>query len=246
MTYTKRWFAGQVTTSEASAAIVVPIVTQLLKPASMIDVGCGLAGWAAAFGKSGVPEVMGVDGDYVDRSMLRIPADRFTPHDLTKPLTLDRTFDLAISLEVAEHLPESVADQFVQALTNLAPAVLFSAAVPAQGGNHHVNEQWQSYWAEKFAARGYRVADPVRPRIWDNEDVQWWYRQNTLLFLSDPLLATRPDLQGLVEDARTRALDVVHPRMLEQLVDAASHPMRTLVRRHVIRAKQVARKIKGG
>jgi SAM-dependent methyltransferase len=245
MSYTKSWFAGQVTTSETSAAIVAPIVVQLLKPKSMVDVGCGLAGWAAAFGKNGVAEVRGVDGEYVDRSMLRIPAEHFTPHDLTKPLKLDRTFDLAISLEVAEHLPESVADQFVGALTTLAPAVMFSAAVPAQGGNHHVNEQWQSYWAKKFAAKGFRVTDPVRPKVWDNDAVEWWYRQNTLLFLSDALLAKRPELQALVEDAKTRPLDVVHPKMLDQHVDAAKNPVRTLVRREVVRAKQVAKKVKG-
>lgn len=241
MSYTKAWFAGQVTTSEASAAVVAPIVIDLVKPRSVVDVGCGLGGWAAAFARHGGAEVMGVDGDYVDRSMLRIPAEQFRPHDLTKPLELGRRFDLAISLEVAEHLPESVADQFVAALTKAAPAVLFSAAVPGQGGNNHINEQWPSYWVEKFAARGYAATDPVRPRVWADERVEWWYRLNTLLFLSAELLRSRPELQALVEDGRSRPTDVVHPAMLPQHLEASRHPLRTLVRRQVVRIKQTVK-----
>ncbi|MFN7022448.1 MAG: class I SAM-dependent methyltransferase [Phycisphaerales bacterium] len=242
MAYTPRWFAGQVTTSEASAEIVAPIVVDLLRPRSVVDVGCGLGGWAAAFARHGGAEVMGVDGDYVDRSMLRIPPDRFKPHDLTKPLDLGRTFDLAISLEVAEHLPESVADQFVATLTALAPAVLFSAAVPAQGGNNHINEQWQSYWIRKFAARGYVPADPVRPKVWDDPRVEWWYRQNTLLFLSEKALAGAPELRSLVDDFRERPADLVHPEMLRQHTEAASRPIHTLLRRGLVKISRAIKR----
>lgn len=242
MAYSSRWFAGQVNTSEASAEIVAPIVVELLHPGSVVDVGCGLGGWAAAFAKHGGAEVMGVDGDYVDRSMLRIPPDRFKPHDLTKPLDLGRTFDLAISLEVAEHLPESVADQFVATLTSLAPVVMFSAAVPAQGGNNHVNEQWQSYWVGKFAARGYAAADPIRPRVWDNPRVEWWYRQNTLLYFARSILQTRPDLRAMADRMAGQVVDVVHPDMLRQHTEAAARPVRTVLRRGLVRISRALRR----
>ena len=245
-TYTKHWFEGIAGTSEASARVVAPMIVELVGPRSVVDIGCGTAGWAGTFAACGVQDVIGVDGDYVDRTQLKIPADRFRAHDLTKPLDLGRTFDLAICLEVAEHLPESVADQFVATLTGLAPAVLFSAGVPGQGGNNHVNEQWQSYWVEKFAARGYGVTDPIRPKIWDNDGVEWWYRQNMLLFVSAGTVEERPALRGLIEAAQLQPMDVVHPGMMEQYLIAAAHPVRSLARHPLVRARQTAKKLLGG
>ena len=105
--YSNQFFAGQVDGSARSASVVVPLVLSLLSVKSVIDVGCGVGPWAAAFLANGVSDVWGVDGDYVDRSQLRLPLDRFLTRDLTKSLHFDRTFELAICLEVAEHLPAS-------------------------------------------------------------------------------------------------------------------------------------------
>ena len=64
--------------------------------------------------------------------------------DLAQPLQIDRRFDLALSLEVAEHLPPECGSEFVQTLTDLSSVILFSAAIPFQGGTDHLNEQWPS------------------------------------------------------------------------------------------------------
>src|SRR5205085_11975533 len=111
--------------------------------------------------------------------------DRFRAIDLREPFELPRTFDLAVSLEVAEHLPASSASAFVESLTRLAPAVLFSAAVPHQGGWNHLNEQWPQYWAEIFARHGFFPVDCLRERFWDRPNVRWWYAQNMVLYLAD-------------------------------------------------------------
>ncbi len=152
----------------------------------MIDVGCGQGTWLSVFAEYGATDVNGIDGDYVDRDRLEIPADRFHGQDLSRPLAVERTFDLAVSLEVAEHLPEVACDGFVESLTRLAPVVLFSAAAPYQGGQNHVNEQWPEYWAERFARHGYLPVDCLRRRVWANPDVEWWYAQNALLFVARP------------------------------------------------------------
>lgn len=163
--YTPDFFAGQVGRSASSASVVVPMVLSLVSVKSVVDVGCGVAPWAAEFLANGVPEVLGVDGDYVNRLQLRIPAERFLAQDLTKPLTLDRRFDLAVCLEVAEHLPESRAAGLVADLTSLAPCVLFSAAVPGPTGTNHINSQFLPYWIELFREHEYDAIDPIRPRI---------------------------------------------------------------------------------
>src|SRR5690606_34222821 len=103
--------------------------------------------------------------------------------DLTKKLELNKKYDMAISLEVAEHLPESAADTFVESLTSHASIILFSAAIPQQGGQYHVNEQWPNYWNEKFKKRGFQAFDILRSEFWNNEHVPWWYRQNMVFFV---------------------------------------------------------------
>jgi hypothetical protein len=88
---------------------------------------------------------------------------------------LDRKYDLAICLEVAEHLPVSSAGTLVDSITRASDLILFSAAIPLQTGTHHINEQWQDYWAALFDQRGFVASDIVRPAIWGRPDVRWWY-----------------------------------------------------------------------
>jgi hypothetical protein len=132
---------------------------------------------------------------------------------------LDRTFDLAISLEVAEHLPEEAADAFVESLTRLASVVLFSAAAPYQGGEHHVNERWPVYWAERFATHGYLSVDCIRRRIWANPAVEWWYAQNAFLYVERGRLESGPALKREYEAAGPDALPLVHPRQFLEWVE---------------------------
>lgn len=108
--YDENFFAAIEEGSQASAQEVVPLVLRLLAEChSVIDIGCGMGEWLAVFRENGVEEILGVDGDYVERKMLKIAPEKFLPHDLQKPFEIDRKFDLAMSLEVAEHLPESSA-----------------------------------------------------------------------------------------------------------------------------------------
>ena len=206
--YTPNFYAGQADGSERSAAAVAPVVLGLLPPiGSMVDVGCGVGTWAKVFQQCGVVEVVGIDGSYVDKSQLRIPLDAFKPTDLSKPLDVERTFDLAISLEVAEHLPPERAGSFVSDLTSLATFVIFSAAVPGQGGANHLNEQWPDYWVALFAEHGYRMFDCIRPRIWNDDRVEYWYRQNAFLFVRSGYHVSIPEVKW--------PLNLVHPEILK-------------------------------
>jgi SAM-dependent methyltransferase len=206
--YTNEFFTQQSGLSLESARNVVPIVMELIQPGSVVDVGCGIGTWLAAFAEHNVADYIGIDGEYVERSQLLIPPERFVSRDLSEPVELDRHFDLAVALEVAEHLPAASGRGFVQSLTHLAPVILFSAAVPGQGGTHHVNEQWPSYWASFFAEHDFVSVDAVRPRIWENKDVAWWYRQNTLLFVSPAAMDTRMRLR-VEHNCPRGALDLV-------------------------------------
>jgi SAM-dependent methyltransferase len=183
--YDASFFAIITSTAAASARRVVPPLVQWLKPRSVVDVGCGEGAWLAEFLRAGCRGV-GVDGPAVDPARLLVPRDAFLAHDLERPLG-DRLggerFDLAVCLEVAEHLSSPRADGFLDDLTGLSDRVLFSAAVPGQGGYGHVNEQPHEYWIRGFEERGYAVTRLLRRWIADDEAVASWYRANLLLFV---------------------------------------------------------------
>ncbi len=169
--------------SYKSAKVVVPLVLDVLpsRPVDVLDFGCGQGAWLRGFEEAGV-QGYGMDGHYVDTSKLWFDVERFTPVDFDRTIpTLDRKFDLAISLEVAEHVHPRRADDFVGMLCAASDTVLFSAALPGQGGVGHINEQWPAYWAEKFAARGFSMSGDLRWGIWDDLEVEPWYKQNLML-----------------------------------------------------------------
>jgi SAM-dependent methyltransferase len=195
-----------------SAEVVVPLALELIPARSVVDVGCGEGAWLAAFQKFGAEEVLGLDGEYVDRTALFIPRECFQPADLSRPFTLGRAFDLAVSLEVAEHLAPDSAPVFIESLARLAPAVLFSAAIPFQGGVHHVNEQWPEYWVRLFEAHGFVPIDAIRKRVWQDERVDWWYAQNTLLFVRPEIVTRLPLLKAEFDQTNLNQLRLVHPR----------------------------------
>jgi SAM-dependent methyltransferase len=169
--------------SGRSAAAFLSKMLPTLKPASVLDIGCGRGVWLAAWQKLGVQDIQGVDGAYVDRNRLHIPAPQFQAADIGQPLELSRPFDLVECLEVGEHLPEGRADQLVANIVRHGQMILFSAAIPGQGGEHHVNEQPIRYWADKFRGHGFRVFDWPRQQVQGLTQIEPWYRYNTLLYV---------------------------------------------------------------
>lgn len=193
------------THNKRSASVVVPIIMKLVQPESVIDIGCGLGSWLAIFENHGVRNILGIDGDWVDKSKLNIDIVKFKEHDLTSPLKINQKYDLAICLEVAEHLPERAAGILVESLVRSGKSILFSAAIPNQGGQNHLNEQWHYYWVSKFEKYGFYAHDVIRPLIWENEQVEWWYRQNCFLFTTQ-------------QNESSNFINALHPKLLEDKI----------------------------
>ena len=213
-TYDDEFYQSQSDSSYVSASSIVPKIVELFQVTSVIDVGCGVGTWLRAFSEIGISDVFGVDGDYVNKSQLLVPEDKFQAYDLSRPLHLDRRFDCCISLEVAEHLPPSSSVDFVTSLTSLSDIVLFSAAIPNQGGVMHINERWQSYWVNLFLSHGYVPYCDIRQYFWNDLNVSDWYRQNLLIFVNEKKIEPRSDVP---------LVDIVHPdtftRVLRQTTD---------------------------
>jgi SAM-dependent methyltransferase len=214
--YDSTFFEGQAARSLASARVVLGRVFPLLRPRRLLDVGCGVGTWLRAGLELGAEEVVGTDGDYIDPASLLIERDRFVAADLATQAVPDllgdhaaEPFDLVLCMEVAEHLPHARGPSLIAELGSLGDAVLFSAAVPFQYGTHHVNEQWPDYWSILFRSHGFECFDPLRPELWNDPDVDWWYAQNALLFARTGSAAAAALPPGSRADRR--GLSLVHP-----------------------------------
>jgi SAM-dependent methyltransferase len=235
--YGQDFYSSQREGSRSSARVIVPLIVELLDPRSVVDVGCGLGTWLAVFARHGINDLCGIDGEHVDRSQLEVPESMFVAQDLSEPLDMSRRYDLAVCLEVAEHLSEPAGRALVKALGQIAPAVLFSAAIPLQGGTGHVNERWQAYWAALFRNEGLFPVDCIRPVLWSDDRVDYWYRQNALLYATIDLLRSNDRLAAARERTNDAMLSLVHPRlyMAQRAGRAAS---RSRWRRAVIRIRE--------
>jgi SAM-dependent methyltransferase len=192
-----------------SAHDFVLYLNSIFQPKSVIDIGCGLGNFLFSFKELGVSDVLGIDGSWVKKHKrsIYLAETEFLEHNLELPLQLDKKYDLVLSLEVAEHLDENSAKIFVKNLVNAGDVIVFSAAIPSQGGQNHINEQWQSYWCKLFSDEDYELKDIIRPNLWHHKKIPWWYRQNSFVYLNKKVTINLPDPPPL--------LDIVHPEFLK-------------------------------
>lgn len=210
--YTSGFYNTYSSGSKNSAKVIIPLLLKICPIKSVIDIGCGIGTWLYSCQELGIMEILGVDGNYIDLDQLLISKDNFYPHDLNTSLHLQRKYDLAISLEVAEHLLPENSKAFIKSLTSLSDIILFSAAIPYQGGENHINCQWPEYWANLFKEENYVVIDFIRRKVWNNPLVDHWYAQNILLFVRKEILDTNSYLKKEHEVTFFEQLSIIHPQ----------------------------------
>ncbi len=214
--YNDEFYKSNIAGMSESAKIVLKFLFNIIRPNSVIDVGCGKGAWLAVAESYGAKKLKGLDGSWIDKKTLLGEAIDFTAVNFEKDLPeLDSKYDLCISLEVAEHISKNNAERFIEYLCSASDCVLFGAAIKKQGGTNHINEQPQTYWIEIFKSNGYDCFDIIRPNIWDNKAVEWWYRQNTFLFI-------KKDIKQNINIKKLKSLhdqtiyDIVHPDTFEE------------------------------
>lgn len=198
----------------SSAEEILPYVFSILKPHTILDVGCGTGKWLTIAKQLGAIEVKGLEGVDIERSMLTITDIEFVHHDLTTPFLLDKVYDLTICLEVAEHLPYHAAEILIQGLTAHSKFILFSAAIPGQGGQNHINEQIPEYWQRIFKLNNFYPYDILRKRFWDNAKVEWWYKQNMLVY------APQEAASILYNKPEDKVQMIIHPELYQIKISA--------------------------
>jgi hypothetical protein len=240
--YDTTFYADIHAKSVASSKIILSLLKEQLGTASILDLGAGLCPWGQSALELGI-SYLGVDGDYVDASKLSVPRQHFLARDLTVPFATDQRFDLAICMEVGEHLPERSATVLVESLVHHADIVLFSAAIPWQGGTHHINERWPSWWATIFEQKGFLPIDLIRPQVWSNEQVAEYYAQNAILYAKTGEPYNRVLMKTLDVNARNPILDIVHPREYTRKADLARRSVGEIIQSLPAVASRVIRNL---
>ena len=205
-TYGADFYEWQAEQSYRSAQVMLGMLFSNYRPKSMVDFGAGAGSWLRAARELGVERVLGIEGPWA-KSIVAASGLEYRFQNMEERVGLTERFDLAMSVEVAEHLPPERSESFVQDLCGAAGLVVFGAAMPHQGGNGHINERLQSFWIGLFEDNGYLCIDFFRPALWFQPNVDPWYVQNTFLF------ARKGDSRaGLF--STTPLYDVHHPKLV--------------------------------
>lgn len=239
--YTSAYYDREEADVLASARIIAPLVMRLCSPQSVVDFGCGRGAWLRVFQECEVETVLGLDGPHVDPGHLLIAPEVFRAVDLSRPITTPDRYDLALCLEVGEHLPKRACRSLVSSITSAAPVVLFSAAIPGQGGTHHVNEQWSAFWDALFADHDFQKMDPIRREIWFDKRVKWYYRQNIVMYAATRVVEQSQTLLAETAAARDSSTEWVHVRVLNRQIRELTSP-RGILRSSVSLIPRAARR----
>lgn len=212
--YDEKYYKKHQDGSYQSAQIILRLIYTITAFQTVIDYGCGIGTWGKAAKSLGVSRYVGIDQNPYDATYMLINSCNYIQQDLQEPINLKSRFDLTICVEVAEHIPKGKADILLDNVCQNSEVVLFSAALVGQGGTGHINEQPCSYWIEKFSVRGYVPVDCIRPTFWNDEEIEIWYRNNCMLYMTPKALnqfqASIPRISP--------PTDIIHPKMLNRIL----------------------------
>jgi len=193
------------------------------KPKSLVDVGCGRGAWLKVAQNLGVNNLLGIDGKWNREKLIlkntKKSRVKFIYKNLNHFFKVDKKYDLAICLEVAEHLNSSSAVNLVKSIINLSNAIVFGAAYNMQGGVMHINEREHSYWGKLFLNNNFIVFDIFRPNLWKRNNISFWYRQNTFLFVKKKSKIIKIlNKNNIYPLSNTDFMDCIHPELFYRRV----------------------------
>lgn len=197
-------------TVRSAAAVLPRILAMFPWVRSVVDVGCGVGPWLHQFYLHGVPRILGIDSAKYPEALLQIQPSEFQKRDLSTPFILQEQFDLALSLHIGGHLASSSAPGYVLSLTQTSDLIIFGAAIPGQTIVPAPHERWPSYWVALFEKHGFLCFDVLRGDMWYDERVEWWYRQNTFVFVNKQRTDLVASLEAIAAKHRP-PIDLVHP-----------------------------------
>jgi len=214
-------------TSSKSAIVLAEFILREFKPKSVVDFGCGTGELLKALELMGEVDCLGIEGPWIKQASKCY--HRIVVKDLREVVALEKTYDVAVCLEVGEHLEGLYSRNLIATLTNSADIIVFSAAIPGQNGTEHINLQFPEYWAKLFWERGFSLWLDPRSKFYENYDLAAWYQQNTLVYKKiDHEVATK---------------DFISPNLVRHpLIFPKKYPIKNIVYRAKARIHGIIRK----
>ena len=124
-----------------------------INPASVLDAGCAMGFLVEKLRERGI-EAWGVDiSEYAIGEVAPSVREYCWVGSITDPFPMK--YDLIVSIEVLEHLPQEQAESAVANLCIFSDDVLFSSTPYDYKEASHFNVQPVEYWAELFAKEGF-------------------------------------------------------------------------------------------
>lgn len=183
MSYAETFFTDLNFQSDKSARILAKFILKEFSPKTLIDFGCGNGELCFELQqKLGRDNVTGIDTQNALDFGKNNKDINFIAFDLTSKFEIQEKLDIAVCLEVAEHLDSKYAKMMIGNLVNASNLVIFSAAIPGQGGHQHLNEQEPMYWAKLFWENGFVLKQDPRRKLRKKFRLAPWYKQNILIF----------------------------------------------------------------
>jgi len=182
--YDKRYNDFLEAAASKSTGPMAATIKRIFKPNSVIDVGCGTGALLAQLKQNGF-KLRGLEYSDAGIASCRERGLHVEKFDLESEEAIEGSWDLTVSFEVAEHLPESMADNYVRVITQFSPVVIMSAATVGQGGKDHVNEQPHEYWIAKMRRRSFDYDEETSHQVraeWAENGVAPWYVNNAMIF----------------------------------------------------------------
>lgn len=212
--YDKLYYQKHEKGSYYSAISILEFILSFYNFNSLVDLGCGMGTWCKAASDLGVKYILGIDQHEYEQEYMLIDDRNYMKFDLKNELDNYGKFDIAVSVEVAEHIDSAYVNTFIRNVCSQSNIVLFSAALPFQGGTGHINEKKCSFWKQQFNKYGYEIIDCIRPHFWDNSKLEIWYRNNCVLFVKNHVYSQF--IRKIPNDIQP--LDIIHPEMLERIL----------------------------
>lgn len=237
--YSEKYYERRRNLSLTSAEKILLHLKKFYDFSSVVDFGCGTGTWLKSCQEIGCKDILGLDS-YTEDTLLEIAKENFLRKNIGESIELKKKYDLAISLEAAEHIGVDFSENIVKNLVHASDVILFSAAIPGQGGTHHVNEQPPFFWAKKFNKHNFVQYDFLRSLIWEEEEVAWWYKQNIFLYINEnsqkkvdfPILANNLSFKHIVHpdclDSRIQELDLDNASIKNLLKALVKNTLRKL------------------
>jgi len=168
----------------------VPLLHNIFKFQSIVDFGCATGSSLFYALKQGVSDVLGIEGSPEAFSNLLIDKKYIIQHDLREPLKVDRKYDIALSIEVAEHINKKYTDIYLESMCNSSDLIIFTGATPNQGGKCHINEQSHEWWIQKFREHSFGLDEKmtgllkrkIKENIKAGKFTAFWLVPNIMVF----------------------------------------------------------------